>query len=296
MRKFGVVLLSAVVVVTMLGCASKGVVSPSPTVAEPSPAPKRTSEPAAPAAETAAPESERAAAGTEPMTEKVKEGRPSVGAPRGVFPEPSDTVDLAAISPEESGTYADFMLEGAARYIAADYRAAATSFLQALGVRPGSSEAHYNLAKAHRAVGESAALVTYELERAVEGKPMVADALRALGVSYFRQRRFKDAEGVFARAVSERRTAENLSNLGAAQYMLERYGEAGANFEEALKLDPARPECYWYLAKVAADAGEVAAAKGYWKKAIETYGSASEWGKKAMGELELLEKEGGQEQ
>jgi tetratricopeptide (TPR) repeat protein len=283
MSRFVMGLSAVVIVVMMFGCASKEAVSPSPVAVEP---PMMEPSPTAEATPAAMPEEE-----AKPLVEEVAEGEPLVMEPlASAYPSPIESEQLAQVSPEDEGRYVDFMLEGFARHAAGDSRGAARSFLQALGVRPGSSEAHYNLAKAYKAGGENAALVTYELERAVEGEAMVSSALGALGAAYFRQRRFEDAERVFGRALSEYRTAENLSNLGAAQYMLEKYEEARAAFDEALKLEPERPECFWYLAKISTQAGEIEAAKGYWKKAIEAYGSASEWGRRGIEELNRLEK------
>jgi len=287
MRRFAVLVLAMGAALTISGCMSKGVVSPSPGVAEP-PA-KEESRATEPTPQPAPRDEEAMPADAEPLGEETSEKVPVVEPAAGTCPMPRSARELVPVRAEDGGRYAEFMLEGRARYEAGDFRGAATSFLQAVGLRPTSSAAHYNLAKAYEAGGESAALVIYELERAAAGEPALAEALPALGVAYFRERRFKDAEGVFGRALAQELTAENLSNLGAARYKLDQKEKAKAAFEEALELDPDRPECFWYLAKIATQEGDVEAAKRYWRKAIEAYGSASEWGKKGIEELKRLE-------
>ncbi len=215
--------------------------------------------------------------------------RPAAIEAPSVGPQPAESPELTA-SAEEPGAYAEFMAEGYEKYAAGDHKGAARCFLQALAASK-RAEAHYALGKAYRKAGESPSLVIYEFEQAVEADPKMTEAVNDLGVAYFSQRRFKDAERAFERAVGQKRSAKHLSNLGAAHYMVRNYSAAVEEFEEALLLDPGRPECFWYLAKIYTNTRQSGRAKRYWKKAIDAYGPASDWGRKGVEELEKLQAE-----
>lgn len=75
------------------------------------------------------------------------------------------------------------------------------------------------------------------------------------------EKALKEVDGLLAK---EPGNARNLELRGRILHGLGRYDEAVDDYFKALKIDPKRMECHYYL-------GEAAFAKGYWPEAIEFY-------------------------
>jgi tetratricopeptide (TPR) repeat protein/TolB-like protein/tRNA A-37 threonylcarbamoyl transferase component Bud32 len=151
------------------------------------------------------------------------------------------------------------------------YQDAVAQFEKALAVRPTDDRAYQGLATAYGKLGRAAeAERTYQ--KAIRLRPQYWAGYSWLGVFYFVQGRYQDAErmfrqvvalapdsflgyydlgavytqmGDFARAVPviERSIAIQPSgtaytNLGTAQFYLQRYADAVKNFEQAVQLEP----------------------------------------------------------
>jgi uncharacterized caspase-like protein/peptidoglycan/xylan/chitin deacetylase (PgdA/CDA1 family) len=89
-----------------------------------------------------------------------------------------------------------------------------------------------------------------------------------LGLRYYREQRYAEAEAQFAEALKYKPDfALAANNLGFIYFKQQKYAEAVRWFENTLSMDPGRAIAHFNLGEAAANAGDAAKAK----KALQTY-------------------------
>jgi len=107
------------------------------------------------------------------------------------------------------------------------------------------------------------------LEQAAKTEPTL-DALNALGIAYARNGRAREALDVFARSLNiDPDNPMTHENIGAIHLIAGRLDAARAEFEHALRANPASAQGHAGLAMVAFKSGDRATAIDRWKRAVE---------------------------
>jgi Tfp pilus assembly protein PilF len=145
--------------------------------------------------------------------------------------------------------------------------AAISEYRKSLEINPSDAETHFGLAEAYRRKG----LLNdteRELKEALRLDPKYQEARLALGVAYLQQQRWNDAAAEFQRLVDEPtflKPTRALVNLGWAHYKSGNLDLAVADFQRALKADPAN-----YVAHL--DWGIVLYERGDLVEAVQHFG------------------------
>jgi len=112
------------------------------------------------------------------------------------------------------------------------------------------------------------------LKEAQEVAPNFAGIYNALGYSYLKQDKFKDAEAALIKGLNiDPLNVEILENLGSANYHLEKFDQAIVYYKQSLRLitnnDPQAADTYVNLASTLAEKGDVPQAQEYFRQAIK---------------------------
>jgi len=102
---------------------------------------------------------------------------------------------------------------------------------------PRSAEARRNVATIYRSLNEHEAAVA-ELQQAAELMELTPELLMELSDSLGKLNRYAEMVVTLEQLVEKAPTPGAYERLGFAQFRLERYEEAEANFDSALELDP----------------------------------------------------------
>lgn len=158
-----------------------------------------------------------------------------------------------------------------ALYALGEPKTAIEFYKKSLAIDPNFVLAHYDLAVAHRELGDlDGCIAAYE--KVLEIQPHFPEALSNLGGQYFRKGQTEKAAGLFKKAVEVYPNfIQALSNLGASLNKLGREEEALPHLEKALALDPEFAVAYYNLGN------SFFAAKKY-AQARQAYGDAIKQG------------------
>jgi tetratricopeptide (TPR) repeat protein len=112
------------------------------------------------------------------------------------------------------------------------------------------------------------------LQEALRISPNFAGIYNALGYSYLKEDKFKEAEGVLIKGLDiDPLNVEILENLGSANYHLEHFDQAIVYYKQSLRLinnnDPQAADTYVNLGSTLAEKGSINEAVEYFRQAIK---------------------------
>ena len=140
----------------------------------------------------------------------------------------------------------------------------------AIAINPADLEAHYGLAQAYR-VKNMLPDTERELREIVRLDPKHHEARLSLGVTYLQMERWSDAAAEFTVLTEDPtfvRPSRALVNLGWAHYKSGDLEAAKADFERALRADPANHVAHLDLGIVFYDKGELVEAIRHFEEAV----------------------------
>jgi predicted O-linked N-acetylglucosamine transferase (SPINDLY family) len=163
----------------------------------------------------------------------------------------------------------DALLErGLEHHRSGDLAAAARYYRDFLRQHPGHPHGLYLLGCLEYQNGNHAA-ATGLLDQAIAAAPEICDYHNVLGCALTRLQRFEDAERSIQRAIALENRAEFHGSLGALRKSQNRWPEAIAAYQEALRLDPSLTDTHYNL-------GNAFRARGDIEEALKSFGRALE--------------------
>ncbi len=133
------------------------------------------------------------------------------------------------------------------------------------------TEAYHNAAMISLRMGRIVEAVEY-YEQVLKRSPDQAEALNDLGFALTRLGRFEEAAAALRRSIEIEDSERARFNMGSLFEQLERYDDAIVEFNEALRINPARGEYHLAAGNVHAKRGEIDRALQQYTRALEKNG------------------------
>lgn len=177
------------------------------------------------------------------------------------------TAYRGAVAPYYPAQPDELYLAVAQVYAGANLAAGIPQLEAAIGrLQPAEPEFYHQLAEAyHRTANDEAAAAWYR--KAIERDPAYLPAIRNLGASLSRLRRFSEAAEILRRAPKD---AAALNNLGETLLEQGSNAEAAGVLRESLAIDPESPETLNNLGRALSRTGDAAGARQAWLGAIQS--------------------------
>jgi tetratricopeptide (TPR) repeat protein len=162
--------------------------------------------------------------------------------------EVSDLFTVANQQPAQLESLASNALSrGMTLFMNQDYKGAVSEFQRAIGLSPASdlavASAHY-MADAYLRLDDTKNAVK-AYETAINLDPNRDDSHIKLGNLFYTEKRYKEAEQAYQKAVRINPSAHNHYSLGQAYLSLELYNDARSQFNEVIRLEPENPNGYF---------------------------------------------------
>ena len=191
----------------------------------------------------------------------------------------------ARVSEEEAKKNASikkFFEEGVQAAQAGNHQAAVTAFNNAATAMPTCADCYFNIGVSHQQMKNSADAEA-AFKKAIELRPSYPEAYNALAALYTADKKMDLAAAASAKAAELSLSspaggnADSLYSAGVGLWNANKFAEAGATFEAAIKTDPNHADAHFMLGKVNLNLGKLKEAAGE----FETYLKLQPSGKNA---------------
>jgi tetratricopeptide (TPR) repeat protein len=174
-----------------------------------------------------------------------------------------------------------FFEEGVAAAQAGNHQAAVTAFNNAAVAMPTCADCYFNIGVSEQQLKNSAGAEA-AFKKAIELRPSYPEAYNALAALYTADKKMDLALEASAKAAelsvaSGGGNADSLYSAGVGLWNANKFPEAGATFEAAVKADPNHADAHFMLGKVNLNLGKLKEAAGE----FETYLKLQPSGKNA---------------